>query len=85
MRSLFWLLAVFAAAVALVILGRIDAGYVLFIYPPYRVEVSMLFFAVAAVVAFFLLHAALRLLHHTVSLPAYVRAYRARRRRERGS
>ena len=26
MRSLFWLLAVFAAAVALVILGRVDAG-----------------------------------------------------------
>jgi HemY protein len=37
MRSLFWLLAVFAAAVAMVILGRIDAGYVLLIYPPYRV------------------------------------------------
>ena len=47
MRSLFWLLAVFAAAVALVILGRIDAGYVLLIFPPYRVEVSMLFFAIA--------------------------------------
>jgi len=49
MRSLFWLLAVFAAAVALVLLGRVDAGYVLFIYPPYRVEVSMLFFAIAFV------------------------------------
>ncbi len=83
MRSLFWLLAVFAAAVALVILGRVDAGYVLFIYPPWRVEVSMLFFAVALLASFFLLHAALRMLRHAVSLPAYVRAYRARRRRER--
>src|SRR5262245_15762033 len=83
MRSLFWLLAVFAAAVALVILGRIDAGYVLFIYPPYRVEVSMLFFAIAAVAAFAALYTTLRLLGHAVALPRYVRAYRARRRRER--
>src|ERR671914_163518 len=83
MRSLFWLLAVFAAAVALVILGRIDAGYVLFVYPPYRVEVSMLFFAIAVAVSFFLLYAALRLLGQALSLPAHVRSYRARRRRER--
>ena len=85
MRSLFWLLAVFAAAVALVILGRIDAGYVLFIYPPYRVEVSMLFFGIVAVAAFAALYAALRLLGHAVSLPRYVRAYRARRRRRMAS
>ncbi len=83
MRSLLWLLAVFAAAVALVILGRVDAGYVLFIYPPYRVEVSILFFAIALVAGFFLLYGVLRLLGQAVSLPAYVRAYRARRRRER--
>jgi len=83
MKSLFWLLAVFAAAVALVLLGRIDAGYVLFIYQPYRVEVSMLFFGVALLAFFVALYALLRLLNHALSLPSYVRAYRARRRRER--
>ncbi|TAK87596.1 MAG: heme biosynthesis protein HemY [Betaproteobacteria bacterium] len=83
MRSLFWLLAVFAAAVALVILGRVDAGYVLFIYPPYRVEVSMVFFAAGVLVAFLAFYALLRLVGHAVSLPAYVRAFRSRRRRER--
>jgi HemY protein len=80
---LFWLLAVFAAAVALVILGRIDAGYVLFIYPPYRVEVSMLFFAIALLTSLLALYALVRVLGHALSLPAYVRAYRRRRRRER--
>lgn len=85
MRSLFWLLLVFAAAVALVILGRVDAGYVLFVYPPYRVEVSMLFFAVLALAVFVLLHVAVRLLGHALSLPAYVRGFRARRRRERAN
>ena len=83
MRSLFWLLAVFAAAVAIVILGRVDAGYVLFIYPPYRVEMTMLFFAIAAVGSFFVLYLLLRLIGNAVSLPAIVGAYRARRRRER--
>src|SRR5258706_946777 len=83
MRSLFWLLAVFAAAVALVILGRVDAGYVLFVYPPYRVEMSMLFFAVAAAAAFVLLYLAARLLGQAFSLPDLVRAFRARRRRDR--
>src|SRR5258708_29938728 len=83
MNSLLWLIAVFAAAVAFVILGRVDAGYVLFVFPPYRVEVTMLFFAVAALAAFFILYALLRLLGHILALPATVRAYRARRRRER--
>jgi HemY protein len=64
-------------------LGRIDNGYVLFILPPYRVEVTMLFFGVALAVALILFYVVFRLLSHTLSLPAYVRAYRARRRRER--
>ena len=83
MRALFWLLAVFAAAVALVILGRVDSGHVILAYPPWRVEMSMLFFTVSALAAFLVLHAAVRLLGHAVSLPAYVRAFRDRRRRER--
>jgi HemY protein len=83
MKSLFWLLAVFAAAVGLVMLGRVDNGYVLFIYPPYRVEVTMLFFGIALLAAFVAFYVLVRLLSHTLSLPTYVSAYRARRRRER--
>jgi HemY protein len=82
MKSLFWLLAVFAAAVALVMLGRVDAGYVLFVYPPYRVEASMVFFAMALLAGFGLFYLLIRVLSHTLGLPAYVRAWRARRRRE---
>src|ERR1700741_2253871 len=84
MRALLWLIAVFAAAVALVILGRVDAGYVLFVYPPYRVEVTMLFFVLAAAATFAMLYALARLFGRILALPATVRAYRARRRRERG-
>jgi HemY protein len=83
MKSLLWLLAVFAAAVALVIVGRVDAGYALFVYPPWRIEMSMLLFIVALLVAFALLHAMFRLLSQALALPAYVRGFRARRRRDR--
>jgi HemY protein len=69
--------------VALVIRGRVDAGYVLFVYPPYRVEVSMLFFAVAAAGGFAVLYGIMRLLAQALSLPAQVRGFRSRRRRER--
>jgi HemY protein len=83
MKSLFWLLAVFAAAVALVLLARVDSGHVLFFYPPWRVEMSMVFFVVAALASFLVLHLLLRMLGNAFALPATVRAWRARRRRER--
>jgi HemY protein len=85
MKSLFWLLAVFAAAVALVVLGRVEAGYVLFTWPPYRVEMSMLFFAIALLLFFGVLYTTIRLSGHAIALPATVRAYRARRRSERAN
>jgi HemY protein len=83
MKSLFWLLAVFAAAVALVLLARVDSGHVLFFYPPWRVEMSMVFFVAAALASFLALYLLLRMLGNAFALPATVRAWRARRRRER--
>jgi HemY protein len=83
MKSLLWLLAVAAAAVALVLLARVDSGYVLFIYPPWRVEMSMVLFVVGALIAFFLLYALFRLVGSALVLPVTVRAWRARRGRER--
>jgi HemY protein len=83
MKWLLSLLAVFAAAVAAVVLGRVEPGHVLLVYPPYRIEMSMLLFAAFALAVFALLYAATRLLGHALSLPAQVHAYRLRRRRER--
>ena len=83
MKSLFWLLAVFAAAVALVLLARVDSGHVLFFYPPWRVEMSMVFFVAAALASFLVLYLLMRMLGNAFALPATVRAWRARRRRER--
>lgn len=83
MRGLFWLLVVFAAAIGLALIGRSETGYVLFIYPPYRVEISLVLFAIVALGGFALLYFASRLAHQVFALPVRVRAYRARRRQAR--
>jgi HemY protein len=82
MRALFWLIAVFAAAVAFALAGRLGEGYVLVVYPPWRVEVSLLLFVFALAAAFGVAYLAVRLASHTLALPAHVRAFRERRTRE---
>jgi HemY protein len=81
MRGLFWLIALFAAAVALALAGRFGEGYVLFAVPPWRVEVSLMLFVLALAAAFAVAYATLRLVRHTLELPAQVRAYREGRQR----
>ena len=80
MRAHFWLLAVFAAAVSLAIVGRGSEGYALFVYPPWRVELSLIFFFVLLASTFVALYVLARMVHHTLELPAHVRAFRERRR-----
>lgn len=83
MRWLFWLLAVFAAAVAFAITGRVGDGYIVLVYPPWRVEISLLLSVLALTAAFGVAYLAVRLVGHTLALPAQVRAFRERRQRER--
>jgi HemY protein len=82
MRGLFWLIAAFAAAVAFVLAGRFGEGYVLVVYPPWRVEISLFFFMLGLAAVFGVAYLGTRLVGHMLALPAQVRAFRARRRRE---
>jgi len=79
MRGLFWLIAAFAAAVVLALSGRLSEGYVLVVYPPWRVEISLLLGVLALAAAFGVAYLAVRLISHTLALPALVRAFRERR------
>ncbi len=83
MRVLLWFIAVFAAAVALAILARTSDSYVLVVYPPYRVEFSLVLFAAMEAVLVGVLYVLLRALHHTLALPNHVRAYRSRMKERR--
>lgn len=83
MKTLFWILSILAAAVALTMAARHSAGYVLLVYPPYRVELSLSLFVTLLLAAFATGYGAVRLAVHTLSLPAYVRAFRQERRRDK--
>lgn len=83
MKGLFWLLVLFALAVAVALGARLNDGYVLLVFPPYRAEVSLNLFVLALLALFVLLYGALRTLAATFGLPQRVRKYRERGRREK--
>ncbi len=82
MRGLFWILALFAAAVVVALGIRLNTGYVLLVFPPWRAEVSLNLFIFGLLAIFFVLYLALRALAVTFGMPARVRRYREGRQRE---
>ena len=82
MRRVIWSLLIISAAVGLALLMRFNHGNVAVLWPPYRVDVSVNFAVLVLVVAFVLLHLLLAALSNALNLPARVREYRERRRRE---
>ncbi len=82
MRWVFWILGLFALAVALALALRFNAGYVLLVSPPYRVELSLNLFVFGSLAAIALAYLLLRFVLGALELPARVREYRARRRRD---
>jgi HemY protein len=83
MKFLFWLLGLFALAVALTLAAH-NPGYVLLVYVPYRMEMSLSLFAVGLLALFVLGHLALRVLSAALNLPAYVRKFRSERTHAQG-
>ncbi|WP_153109134.1 heme biosynthesis HemY N-terminal domain-containing protein [Propionivibrio limicola] len=83
MKGLLWVLALFAAAVALSLAAYYNEGYLLLVYPPYRVEISLNLAIVVLVGGFVVMYGLLRGVALTMSLPGRVREFRARRQREK--
>lgn len=83
MKSLIWLLALFAAAVAFTLAAH-NPGYVQLVYPPYRVEMSLTLFVVSLLGLFIFGYLSVRLLLAVLRLPAYVRAFREGRTQNKG-
>ena len=79
-----WVLAVFALAVGLSLAAHLNDGYAILVFPPYRVELSLNFAILLGIAGFALGYMLLRLLGHTLRLPLHVRAFRERRRGEKG-
>ena len=85
MRSLLWLLTLFALAVGLSLFARFNEGYVLVVSPPYRAEISLNLAIILLVTSFAALYSLLRGLAMTFALPEQVHKFRARRSHERAA
>lgn len=84
MKALLWLLAAFALAVALSLAMRGSDGYALFVLPPWRIEISLNLLIILVFLGFAAGYLLVRLVSRTLGLPAHVRAFRERRREEKG-
>lgn len=84
MRTLIWMIGIFAIAVGVAMVAGVNDGYVLLVAPPWRVQLSLNLLVVIVVVGFVLGYVLLRLISRTLQLPTRVAQWRERRRRERG-
>jgi HemY protein len=82
-KGLIAFIVIAAAAVTLALVFRLNTGYVLFIAPPYRVELSQNAFIIIALLGFAALYALIRAAVRLAKLPAEVREGRRRRQFER--
>jgi HemY protein len=82
MRWVFWILGLFACAVAFALALRFNTGYALLVWPPYRVELSLNLVLLLLAAGFAVVYMLLRFTFGAIGLPAKVREFRERRRRE---
>ncbi len=80
MRVLFWFVLLAALTLAFILVLRADHGYVLVVFPPWRVEMSVALVLVVLVLTHALFYVLMRLLRTTLRLPREVKAWRTRRR-----
>ncbi|MDP1637442.1 MAG: heme biosynthesis HemY N-terminal domain-containing protein [Candidatus Nitrotoga sp.] len=83
MKFLMWLLGLFSLAVALKLAAH-NPGYLLLVYPPYRIEISLTLFLLMLLTLFVLGYFAVRLALSAIRLPAYVRQFRIERAHSKG-
>ena len=84
MRIFLWLLTLVATAVGLALVARFNAGNVVLFYPPYRVDMSLNFFLLLAMLLFLVLYFSLDAITTTREMPGRVAAYRKERREREG-
>lgn len=78
LRGLVWLALLFVLAAVLATVGHFDAGQVLIVYPPYRIDVSLNLVVVGVIALFIVLYALIRIGRNVWTMPQRVASYRAR-------
>lgn len=85
MRLLISLIILFAVAIGLAVGARFNPGNVVFFYPPYRIDLSLNFFILLAVLLFLALTFVRSAIRATRQIPARVVAYRREKREREGN
>lgn len=80
MRAIFWLLGLFAVAVGVTLAARYNEAYTLFVWPPYRVQISMNLLLLVLLLVFIVAYRVLRIMVRAVELPTEVTLWRKQRR-----
>src|SRR5437773_1152920 len=83
-KGLLWLLVLSALAVALSLAMRGHGAYALFVLHPWRAEISLNLLAILLIAVLAGAYFLLRVVWHALRLPSHVRAFRERRRAEKG-
>ena len=85
MRWVFWVLGLFALAVALALALAVhfNTGYALLVWPPYRVELSLNLLLLLLATGFAGVYLLLRFIFGALELPAKMREFRVRRGRDK--
>ena len=84
MKALTWIILILALAVGLVLAIQSNVGYVLLVYPPYRIDFSLNFLIILLLATFVASYILVRVAVHTLRLPGYVGAFKERRRKTKG-
>ena len=80
MRAAFWLLALFAIAVAVALVAGNNQAVITIFWPPHRIDISFNLMVLLLAGFFLLLYVALRALSAVVSLPLEARRWRAQQK-----
>jgi len=82
MKYVIWIVLIFATAVAISSAAH-NTGYVLLVYPPYRIELSLNFFVLLLLLFAFAAYHLTRLIMMVANLPKHARSYRLQRAAEK--
>lgn len=83
-KTLSWILGLFALSVGLVVAARYNSGYVLIVFSTHRIELSLNFAVALLALVFAALHVLARALTAALRLPVEVRRFHEDRRAEQG-
>jgi HemY protein len=81
MRAALWVLTLFALAVGFTLAARLDQGYVIVVFPPWRMELSFMLALFMLVGLMMVVYVLSRLMSIALNLSGDVRAWRERNRR----